>query len=83
MARVVLERSFDPANGKEQYQRASEELERCLETRDVRPIRSFVAADYTRALCEFDAPDADALRAALRQAGIPFERVWVGTVIDW
>lgn len=83
MARIVLERTFDPRTGKAEFERAGEELERCLETRDVKPIRSVVAADYSRAVCEFDAPDADTVRAALRQAGIRFERVWTADVIDW
>lgn len=83
MARVVLERTFDPATGKEELDRAASELERCLETRDIRPIRSVVSADFSRAYCEFDAPDADTLRAALRQAGIRFKRVWTASVINW
>lgn len=83
MARIVLERTFDPATGKAEFDRGVEEMERCLETRDVTPIRSVVAADHGRAVCEFEAPDADTLRAALRHAGIRFERVWTATIIDW
>lgn len=83
MARIVLERVFDPKAGKAEFDRAASELERCLETRDVTPIRSVVAADYGRAVCEFEAPDADSVRAALRHAGIRFERVWTATIIDW
>lgn len=83
MARIVLERTFDPETGRAEFDRAARDLERCLETREIVPIRSVVAADYTRAFCEFDAPDADTLRAALRRAGIRFERVWTGSIIDW
>jgi hypothetical protein len=83
MARIVLERSFDPETGKADFDRAASELARCIETRDVTPIRSVLSGDFTRAYCEFEAPDADTLRAALRQAGIRFERVWTARVIDW
>ncbi len=83
MARIVLERTFDPATGQAEFDRAAGDLERCLETREVRPIRSVVAADFSRAVCEFEAPDAEVVRAALRQAGVRFERVWRADVIDW
>lgn len=83
MARIVLERTFDPETGRAEFERSGQELERCLETRRIKPIRSTVAADYRFAFCEFDAPDADSVRSALRQAGIRFERVWTATVIDW
>lgn len=83
MARIVLERIFDPATGKAEFESSAANLGRCLETRDIKPIRSVVAADFSRAYCEFDAPDADTLRAALRRAGVPFERVWNAGVIEW
>lgn len=83
MARIVLERSFDPETGKADFDRAGSEIARCIETRDVKPIRSVLSADFTRAVCEFEAPDADTLRSALRQGGVRFERVWTAKVIDW
>jgi hypothetical protein len=83
MARIVLERRFDPETGKADFDRAGKDIQRCIETRDVTPIRSVLSADFTRAYCEFEAPDADTLRSALRQAGIRFERVWAAHVIDW
>lgn len=83
MARIVLERIFDPATGRAEFENSVANLGRCLETREITPIRSAVAADFSRAICEFDAPDADTLRAALRRAGVRFERVWTADVIDW
>lgn len=83
MARIVLERTFDPETGKAEFERAASNLSRCLETRKIKPIRSVLSGDYSRAVCEFEAPDADTVRAALRQAGIRFERVWMGRIIDW
>lgn len=83
MARIILERRFDPDTGREIFERAARELERCLETYRIRPIRSMVARDFSRAVCEFEAPDADTVRAALRRHGIAFERVWKAREIDW
>jgi len=31
-------------------------------------------------VCEFEAPDADSVRDAMRSAGIPFDRVWAAEV---
>jgi hypothetical protein len=31
-------------------------------------------------VCEFEAPDAESVREALRAAGQPFDRVWPATV---
>ncbi len=83
MARIVMERTFDPETGKAAFERDAMDMEQCLETRDVKPIRSVVAADYGRAVCEFEAPDADTLRAAVRHAGIRFDRIWTASIIDW
>lgn len=83
MARIILERRFDPETGKAEFARQAQELESCIQTRDVRPIRSVVASDFSRAYCEFEAPDADTLRAACRRAGIDFEGVWRAEELDW
>lgn len=83
MARIVLERSFDPENARAEFARQARNLESCIETRDVRPIRSVIASDFSRSFCEFEAPDADTLRAACRHAGVAFERVWVAEELDW
>lgn len=83
MARIVLERSFDPETARAEFARQARELESCIETREVRPIQSVIASDFSRSYCEFEAPDADTLRAACRQAGVAFERVWRAETIDW
>lgn len=83
MARIILERTFDPETGRAEFARQARELESCLETRRIRPIRSVVASDFSRSYCEFEAPDADTLRAACRRAGIGFERAWKAEQVDW
>jgi hypothetical protein len=82
MELVLVERSFeapvDPV--------ALQELERksawCLDEHSVRFLKSYVASDGLRMICLYEAPDAEAVRAANRKAGLPFDRVWRGSVFD-
>lgn len=34
-------------------------------------------------ICEYDAPDAEAVRSLQRTASMPFERIWTAKVFDW
>jgi hypothetical protein len=34
-------------------------------------------------ICEYEAPDAEAVRKLQRTASMPFERVWTALVFDW
>jgi hypothetical protein len=47
---------------------------------DVRLLCSYLSADGCRTICVFQAPDAEAVRHANRQAGLAFERVWTATL---
>ena len=48
----------------------------CFETHRVKHIRSFHSLDGKRMLCFYAAPDAEAVRAAQREAAMPVEAVW-------
>ncbi|MGE0621604.1 MAG: nickel-binding protein [Pseudomonadales bacterium] len=48
----------------------------CLATHQVRFARTYFATDRRRMLCLYQAPDAEAVRNAQRQAGMPVESVW-------
>ena len=76
MPRMIVEYVFDPPATEEQFDAAAAKLDPCLEGHDVKWVRSFVALDRKRRICIFDAPDAEAVRASYRTAGVPFERVW-------
>lgn len=47
----------------------------CLETHRVRFVRTFFSRDRKRMLCLYRAPDAESVRIAQREAGMPVERV--------
>jgi FMN phosphatase YigB (HAD superfamily) len=80
MARVVMEQIFDEPLSDEDQARFAKRLDECLELRSGAWARSYLASDRTRMVCEFEAPDAESVREALRSAGLRFERVWAADV---
>src|SRR5580658_276127 len=80
MARIVVEQAFEPPMSEESYAEFSKRLDPCLEPRSAVWRRSYVSSDRRRMTCEFEAPDADAVRAAMRSAGLDFERAWTAEV---
>lgn len=76
MARIIVEQIFEPPLSDEQYGKLARRLDPCLEMRDACWRRSYVSADRKRVTCEFEAPDAESVREAMRSAEVPFERVW-------
>jgi hypothetical protein len=80
MAHVVLQRSFTPPLPgpitDAAWMELHHNLDPCLEARGAQWIRSLVALDGCRSVCEFEVPYAEAVRAACREARMPFETVW-------
>lgn len=82
MANVILERRFDPPLTEERHAELSGRLAPCLDRNGVEWIRSHLSLDRRRLICEFRAPDAGAVRSALRQARLAHERVWSAEVLE-
>src|SRR5215510_13499534 len=80
MATVLVEQVFETPISDDAYGKLAQRLDPCLELRDAVWCRSYVSADRKRVVCEFEAPDAEAVREALRAAGVPFECAWSATV---
>jgi hypothetical protein len=80
MTMMIVETTYDPPLTDDQRARDQEKLDPCLALRSVRWLMSFESVDRRRKICLFRAPDADALREALRGAGIPYDRMWAA---DW
>ena len=76
MARVLMEQTFEKPLTDEENSRYAKRLDECLELRRGAWVRSYVSLDRKRTICEFEAPDADSVREALRSASVPFDRVW-------
>ncbi|MGA7329336.1 MAG: nickel-binding protein [Rhodomicrobium sp.] len=82
MTRIVVERIFDQPPSDEDLTAAGIRERPCLDIYGVAWRRSLLSADRLRMVCEYDAPDAESVRKAQREAGNQFERVWVGSVIE-
>ena len=77
MALVVVERSFETTEDGESVFDGDVS---CFDLYQVKLVRSYLSPDRKRMICLFDAPDAESVRVANRQAGIPFERAWTAGV---
>lgn len=75
-ANVLVERSWDAPVTLEAIQAIEDAGASCLETHRVRFIRTFFSLDRKRMVCLYAAPDAEAVRIAQHQAGMPVDAVW-------
>ena len=81
MAIVMMEQVFNPPLSDEEYAKMAAKVDPCLDQRNAIWIRSYISADKTRCVCEFEAPDAESVREAFRSAGAPFERIWTAGAV--
>lgn len=82
MANVILERRFDPPLSDERFAQLTNQLTPCLDRTGVTWVRSHLSRDRRRLICHFQAPDAGALRSALRQARIDYQDVWSSELFE-
>jgi Protein of unknown function (DUF4242) len=54
----------------------------CLEERGCRSLRSYLSSDGHRVVCVFAGPDAESVREAQKQIGMPFDGAWPATVVE-
>lgn len=80
-ANVLVRRRFDAPVALEAIQAIEDAGAWCLDAHQVRFVRTFFSADRTRMVCLYRAPDAESVRLAQRQAGMPVEDVWAFTTI--
>jgi hypothetical protein len=75
-ANVIVERSFDESVTLQQIQDIEDAGIGCLQTRNVRFVRTFFSADRKRMICLYEAPDAESVRQSQREASVPFHDAW-------
>lgn len=75
-ANVLVERSFEDSVELQDIQDIEDAGAWCLESRNVRFIRTYFATDRKRMICLYEAPDAESVRQAQREAGVPFDQAW-------
>ena len=74
---LVLEQSFETPVTAEELNAAASRVDPCLEAYGARWMRSYLSKDRKRMICEFEAPDAEAVRSSYRSAGLTFDNCWV------
>ena len=75
-ANVVVTRRFEEPVTLESVQAIEDAGAWCLNAHNVKFMRTFFSRDRTRMICLYCAPDAESVRLAQRQAGMPVELVW-------
>lgn len=80
MERLVVENTFDTPATDDIRADWTRRLDPCLERFGARWTRSYLSKDRKRMICEFEAPDAESIRTAIRNAGLKFDRVWLADV---
>ena len=73
---VIVERSFSAPDTFERLKAIVDTKAWCLEQHRVNWARSFLSTDGRRMLCFYEAPDAESVRLAQREAELPVDVVW-------
>jgi len=73
---VLVTRAFPEPVTLEAIQAIEDAAAWCLDTHRVKFARTFFSRDRKRMICLYQAPDAEAVRLAQREAGMPLESVW-------
>ena len=76
MSLVLVERAFESPQIFAELQAREDAVGWCLEQYDVAFRRTYFGVDGLRAVCLFNAPDAESVRATQRRAGVPMQRAY-------
>ena len=82
MELVLVERRFEQPIDFQDIQRQETAASWRLDTYNVRFLKTFLSKDRRRMLCLYEAPDAEAVRSAEKQARIPFEHAWTCQILQ-
>lgn len=75
-ANVLVARRFEQPADFDAIQALEDAGSGCLELHRVRFVRTLFSRDQKRMICLYEAPDAESVRLAQREAEMPVERVW-------
>ena len=79
---VIVERAFPESVVTEAISGAMKRISGCLEIHRSTYVESFIRKDGMAMVCVFRAPDAEAVRMANREAGMPFTDAWTASVFE-
>ena len=80
MSTVIVQRAFEAPIPPDVVLEAMRSGASCFSTHRATLLASNLSTDLTRMVCVFEAPDAESVRMANRQIGVPFTRVWTANV---
>jgi hypothetical protein len=80
MTHVIVERDLAPAVTAEQVFELAEQAGGCFELYQIDWLFSFLAQNGDKMVCQFQAPDTETARTALRQTNNVVRSVWPATV---
>lgn len=80
MPQLIVEQTFEIPLTDEEHGRLGQRLDKCLQAYGAQWVRSYLSTDRWRMVCEFEAPDAEAVRTSYHSAGVRFDRVWTAEV---
>jgi hypothetical protein len=78
---VVVERSFPEPITKEFVHKTFGGVGGCMQLHRAFYVESFLGHDGHKMVCVFRAPDAEAVRTANSQAGVPYTDVWTASLL--
>jgi hypothetical protein len=73
---VLVEREFEEPVALGDIQAIEDAHQWCLDTRNVKFVRTYFSTDRKRMVCLYSGPDAESVREAQREAGLPLAGVW-------
>jgi len=76
MSIIIVETTYDTPLDDAEHARVGQRVDACLAAHGAAWVRSYLSTDRRRMVCEFEAPDAEAVRLSYRNAGVGFERAW-------
>lgn len=82
MIHFVVERTFAIPPTDEDLDAVGKRQENCLEIYGVTWKRTVLSEDRRRGFCEYEALDAESVRKVQYESQAPFDRVWVGHVVE-
>jgi hypothetical protein len=81
MVTVIVERTFEAPLTRAELEEVDRRMQPCLEIYRARWVRSYWSADRRRMICEYEAPDAGAVREVQKEAGARFDSMWVAEIL--
>lgn len=82
MTLIVVERSFPEPAVFEDLEAQEAAVGWCLQQHRVKALWSFASLDGKRAICVYEAPDAEAVRNTQEEGGLAYDHIWSAHLME-